>query len=149
MAKQQDPTSEERETTVIRDSDGNEIHIGSINREFEDGDNERTESITEYIEGADGHMWGAPFVISDGQKGALVVCEACRRRAKSFFHRRHSQMIWTPVASARRCFSCGRNFCSVHYTLSRDNHVRCRRCNRWHFFAHHVLRPMFFKTTED
>jgi len=146
MAKQQqDPTSEERVTTVIRDRDGQEMHIGFINQEFEDGENERTERITEYIEGAGGHMWGPHFLMSQGAKGGLVICEACRRRARSFFGRRTSQMIWTPVASARRCFSCGRYFCGIDYTLSRDNHIRCRRCNRWHFVVHHILRPLFFK----
>ena len=149
MAKQDhEPTSEERIETVIYDRDGNELRSGFVNREYEDGENERTEKLTEYFESADGHMWGPHFLMNQGAKGGLVVCEACRRRAKSFFHRRASQMIWAPVASARRCFRCGRWYCSHDYTLSRDNRIRCRRCNRWYFFIHHILTPLFFKEIE-
>jgi len=150
MAKQDpEPTSEERVETVIYDREGNELRIGFINREYEDGDNERTEKITEYVEGAGGHMWGPHFLMNQGAKGGLVVCEACRRRARSFFRRGRPQMIWAPVTSARRCFTCGRYFCSVHYTLSSDNHIRCRGCNRWYLGRHHILRPIFFKRIED
>ncbi len=150
MAKQnQEPTSEERVETVIHDRDGHEIRMGFVNREYEDGDTERAEKITEYVETPEGHMWGPHLLMKDGYKGALVVCAACRRQARSFFHRDRPQMVWTPVISAKRCCSCGRYFCSVHYTLSSDHHVRCRRCNRWHFWCHHILTPIFFRRIED
>ena len=146
MAKHdQEPTSEERIDTVIHQQDGSEVRIGFVSREYEAGDNERTEKITEYVESPDGHMWGSPFLMKEGQKGALVVCAECRRRSRSLFRRRAARMIWTPVASAQRCHSCGRYFCSMHYTLSSDQRVRCRRCNRRHFLLHHMIKPLFFR----
>lgn len=149
MAKQdQEPTSEERVETVIHQRDGTQFRIGFSSREYEDGDTDRTEKETEYIETPDGHLWGPHLLMKHGAKGSLVVCEACRRRARSFFPRRISLMIWVPVASARRCYRCGRWYCSRDYTISRDNHIRCRRCNRWYFFIHHILRPLFFKEIE-
>jgi DNA-directed RNA polymerase subunit RPC12/RpoP len=146
MAKHdEEPTSEERVETVIRQQDGSELRIGFTTREYEDGDNERTEKITEYAETPEGHMWGPHFLMKEGQRGALVVCAECRRQARSRLHRHRSQMVWTPLASAQRCHSCGRYFCSVHYTLSSDQRIRCRRCNRRHFLFHHMLKPLFFK----
>lgn len=146
MAKQnQDPTSEERVETVIHQQDGSELRIGFITREYEDGDSERTEKITQYVESPDGHMWGPHFLLKEGQKGALVVCAECRRRARSALHRHRPQMAWTPVASAQRCSSCGYYFCSSHFTLSSDGRIRCRRCNRRHFLLHRIMKPLFFK----
>lgn len=146
MAKQdQEPTSEERVEAVIHQRGGKELRIGSTTREYEDGDTERTEKVTEYIETTDGHLWGPHFLMRQGAGGGLVVCEACRRRARSFFRRRRSQMIWAPETSARRCFRCGRYFCSAHYTLSKgDNHIRCRRCDWLHWFYDMLIR-LFFK----
>lgn len=147
MAKHdQDPVSEERIETVIHQQDGTELRVGFTNREYEDGDRETTEKITDYVESPDGHMWGPHFLMKEGQKGALVVCAECRRQSRSLLRRRTSRMVWTPVVSARRCHSCGYHFCSAHFTVSSDNRIRCRRCNRRYFWLHHILTPLFFRT---
>jgi hypothetical protein len=144
------PESENRTETVIYDRAGNEIlRLGQVTRDYdadEDG-GERTEVITEYRESADGTVWGPAFLIKDGQQGTVVACEACRRELR---RRGSSQMIWTPISFARRCWSCGHYFCGAHYTPSSgDNHIRCRPCNRRYWWLHHVLRPIFFEQVKE
>lgn len=145
MAKEdQKPTSEERVDTVIHQQDGTQLRIGFSNREYEDGETDRTEKETEYLETPDGHLWGPHLLMKHGAKGGLVVCEACRRRSQSFFERQRPRMIWTTMVSARRCHRCGRWYCSRDYTLSNDKHIRCRRCDRLHRFYDMLMR-VFFK----
>jgi len=146
VRQERQPESEDRTETVIYDPGGNEVlRLGQIRTEGEGDGREYSETLTEYREMADGSVWGPAFLIKDGQKGTVVACEACRRESR----RGGSQMIWTPIISARRCLSCGHYFCGVHCTLSSDNHIRCRPCNRRYWWLRHVAKPIFFEEVKE
>ena len=149
MAKQEHPTptSEEYAGSIFHDTEGNELfRVGSLRRDYDDGDIDRNETLNENIECGDGSFFNQTLMLRPGNDRVLLErCDACDREARSrLFRRNNSRMVFSPGSRMRRCWSCRANLCARHYFVSEDSHIRCKRCDNRHFWTELLIRVFTF-----
>lgn len=119
--------SEKYEASVIKDENGNTIMpLGVKTTEYEGPNGEIvTEKIMENTVLDDGRVWNSSLALRPGKDAVFVNrCPACNRTKES--------TRLTLSKNMRRCYDCGRYVCSRCIKVSKDEHLRCRRCNRNH-----------------
>jgi len=134
--------SERYEASVIKDEQGNEIMpLGVKTTEYEGPDGEIvTEKIMENKVLDDGRMWNSSQALRPGKDAVFVSrCPICNSGRDS--------IRLTLSKDMRRCYGCGRFVCSKCIKISRDAHLRCRKCHRkYRLFG--FLTWLFFEEEE-
>ena len=117
--------SETYEASVIRDEYGNESRPLGVRKIEYVGPNDEiiTEKIMENTVLEDGRVWNSSLALRSGKDAVFVSRCPCCNKDKDSMH-------LTLARGMRRCYKCGRFVCSKCIRISRDGHLRCRKCNR-------------------
>ena len=153
MAKQNRKLiSRERTDTIGFENDGQEaFRFGFESTDYEEGDAMATEKIAENLVCSDGTVVNASQIINAGQHGILKRCDICQEESeRTFFRRRNPRFNFSLAVNMRNCYSCSKSMCRKHFAVSRiDGHLRCKKCNRRHFWFdfgfNKILKHILFK----
>ncbi|MFC1635085.1 hypothetical protein ACFL5Z_09605 [Planctomycetota bacterium] len=164
MAKEEDQEKRLVSERITRNKtvgrDGWEISSDFVTREYENEDCDYTETEAEHMECPDGTVVNAAEMFRSKTQGGVTLrrCDACVEKAHSFFalllRRDRAVNVYSPAETSRRCFThtCRKSLCERHYVLSKDKHIRCRRCDFYfrlkRFVVEKIVRPVFFKRVQ-
>jgi len=154
MAKQNSRKliSEELTNTVGFENDAAEaFRFGFQTRDYEVGDAMVTEKNAENIVCTDGIVVNAAQIINAGRYGILKRCDFCHEESqRHIFRRPRPRFNFSLAVNMRTCYSCSKNMCSKHFAISSiDRHLRCKKCDRRHFWfdfwINKILKRILFK----
>ncbi len=144
--------SKERTDTIGYENDGKEaFRFGFESRDYEEGDGMSTEKDAENLVCSDGTVVNASQIINAGQHGILKRCDICQEESqRTIFRHPTSRFNFSLAVNMRNCYSCSKSMCRKHFAISKiDGHLRCKKCNRRHFWKdfaiNKIIKRILFK----